>query len=155
MKNQGRTRLQLVALCVILGLTACQQRNSDRDPFGLRVVQLKIDNSSLFAEVADTPQTSANGLMFRDSLREDHGMLFIFDKPRTASFWMKNTTIPLSIAYIDFAGKIREIRSMKPLDETLIVSASPDILFALEVNEGWFKRHGISAGEKISGIPKN
>src|SRR5215469_4334480 len=155
MKNQARTRLQLVALCVILGLTACQQRNSDTDPFGLRVVQLKIDNSSLFAEVADTPRTSANGLMFRDSLREDHGMLFIFDKPRTASFWMKNTTIPLSIAYIDSAGKIREIRSMKPLDETLIVSASPDILFALEVNEGWFKRHGISAGDIIRGIPKN
>jgi uncharacterized protein len=113
-----------------------------------------VANTSLFAEVADTPQTSANGLMFRDSLPDDHGMLFVFEQPQTASFWMKNTRIPLSIAYIDSGGKILEIRSLKPLDETPVASTSREVAFALEVNEGWFRRNGIAAGSKISGIPR-
>jgi len=138
----------------MVGLSACQQKNSDSSPFGLRVVQLKIADSSLFAEIADTPQTSENGLMYRDSLPEDHGMLFVFEKPKTVSFWMRNTKIPLSIAYIDSAGKILEIESLKPLDETPVASASGQVAFALEVNEGWFKRNGVSPGATISGIPR-
>ena len=144
----------LLALCWILGLPGCQPKNSDSSPFDLRVVQLKIANSSLFAEVADTPQTSTNGLMFRDSLPDDHGMLFVFEKPETASFWMRNTKIPLSIAYIDSTGKILEIKTLKPLDETPVASTSSDVAFALEVNEGWFIRNGVSTGAKINGIPR-
>ena len=158
-KNRGKivcfwseTRILLLALCMLAGLTGCQQKNSDSSPFGLRMVQLRIGNSSLSAEVADTPQTSANGLMFRDSLPDDHGMLFVFEKPKKASFWMKNTKIPLSIAYIDSAGRILQIESMKPFDETSVESTSNEVAFALEVNEGWFKRNGVSAGAKISGI---
>ena len=145
---------KILVLCWIIALTACQAKNSDSSPFGLRVVKLKIANSLLFAEVADTPQTSANGLMFRDSLPEDHGMLFIFDAPETASFWMRNTKIPLSIAYIDSTARILEIKSLKPLDETPVASASGKVAFALEVNEGWFARHGVATGAKISGIPR-
>jgi uncharacterized membrane protein (UPF0127 family) len=151
---KNRDKILLFVLCWILWLTGCQPKNSDSSPFGLRVVQLKIANSSLFAEVADTPQTSANGLMFRDSLPEDHGMLFIFEKPDTASFWMRNTKIPLSIAYIDSAGNILEIKSLRPLDETPVASTSSEVAFALEVNEGWFMRNGVSMGAKISGIPR-
>jgi uncharacterized protein len=145
---------KILVLCWIIALTACQAKNSDSSPFGLRVVKLKIANSLLFAEVADTPQTSANGLMFRDSLPEDHGMLFIFVQPETASFWMRNTKIPLSIAYIDSTARILEIKSLKPLDETPVASASGKVAFALEVNEGWFARHGVATGAKISGIPR-
>jgi uncharacterized protein len=148
----GEARILLFALCLIVGLTGCQEKNSDSSPFGLRVVKLKVGNSSLFAEVADSAQTSANGLMFRDSLPDDHGMLFIFEKPKTASFWMRNTKIPLSIAYIDSAGRILQIESMKPLDETPVESTSNQVAFALEVNEGWFTRNRVSAGAKISGI---
>jgi uncharacterized membrane protein (UPF0127 family) len=150
----SEARNLLFALCLVAGLTGCQQKNSDSSPFGLRVVQLRIGNSSLFAEVADNPQTSANGLMFRNSLPDDHGMLFVFEKPKTASFWMKNTKIPLSIAYIDSAGRILQIESMKPLDETPVASTSSEVAFALEVNEGWFTRNGVSAGARISGIRK-
>jgi uncharacterized membrane protein (UPF0127 family) len=150
----SEARIAFLALCWMVGLSACQQKNSDSSPFGLRVVQLKIADSSLFAEIADTPQTSANGLMYRDSLPEDHGMLFVFERPETASFWMRNTKIPLSIAYIDSAGKILEIESLKPLDETPVASASGQVAFALEVNEGWFKRNGVSPGATISGIPR-
>jgi uncharacterized membrane protein (UPF0127 family) len=147
-------QILLLSMWWILVLTGCQPNNSDSTPFGLKVVQLKIANSSLFAEVADTPQTSANGLMFRDSLPDDHGMLFILEKPETASFWMRNTKIPLSIAYVDSAGKILEIRSLKPLDETPVPSASSEVAFALEVNDGWFTRNGISTGATVSGIPR-
>ena len=65
-------------------------------------------------------------------------MLFIFEQPRKASFWMRNTKIPLSIAYIDSAGKILEIKSMNPLDETVVPSSSDQVAYALEVNQGWF-----------------
>ena len=81
-------------------------------------------------------------------------MLFIFEKPEKASFWMRNTKIPLSIAFIDSAGKILEIKSMNPLDETLVVSNSDQVAYALEVNQGWFVRRGISSGAMIEGIPR-
>jgi uncharacterized membrane protein (UPF0127 family) len=158
MRRRDQIRISIVsvlALCWTIGLTACQQKNSDSSPFGLRIVQLRIGNTTLLAEVADTPQTSANGLMFRDSLPDNRGMLFIFEKPKTASFWMRNTKIPLSVAYLDATGKILEIRSLEPLDETPVPSASSEILFALEVNKDWFARHGISSGARVSGIPNH
>jgi uncharacterized protein len=107
----------------------------------------------LTAELADTESKKERGLMFRQSLPENSGMLFIFDPPAQATFWMKNTRIPLSIAFIDNQGRILEIRSMKPFDETLIWSVSNAVASALEVNEGWFDRHRIQMGTRIFGIP--
>jgi uncharacterized protein len=144
----------LLTLCWILLFAGCQPKAAETTVFGLRAAELKISNVPLTAEIADTPQASENGLMFRDSLPEDRGMLFIFEQPEKASFWMKNTKIPLSIAYIDSAGKILEIKSMNPLDETLVLSKSDQVAYALEVNQGWFARHGISPGAVITGIPR-
>jgi uncharacterized membrane protein (UPF0127 family) len=147
-------KVSTLALCSILLCAGCQPKVTETTPFGLRIAELTISNVPVTAEVADTPQASENGLMFRDSLPEDHGMLFIFDQPKKASFWMRNTKIPLSIAYIDSAGKILEIESMSPLDETVVPSRSDEVAYALEVNQGWFARHGISPGAKIEGIPR-
>ena len=144
----------ILAIGSILCVAGCQQKSADTAPFGLKTVELKILNANLKAEVADTPQASENGLMFRDSLPEDRGMLFVFEQPKTASFWMRNTKIPLSIAYIDSLGKILEIKSLKPLDETAVPSGSDRVAFALEVNQGWFGRHGISPGAQIDGMPR-
>jgi uncharacterized protein len=144
----------LLTLCWILLFAGCQPKAAETTVFGLRAAELKISNVPLTAEIADTPQASENGLMFRDSLPEDRGMLFIFEQPEKATFWMKNTKIPLSIAYIDSAGKILEIKSMNPLDETLVLSKSDQVAYALEVNQGWFARHGISPGAAITGIPR-
>jgi hypothetical protein len=144
----------LLTLCWILLFAGCQPKAAETTVFGLRAAELKISNVPLTAEIADTPQASENGLMFRDSLPEDRGMLFIFEQPEKASFWMKNTKIPLSIAYIDSAGKILEIKSMNPLDETLVLSKSDQVAYALEVNQCWFARHGISSGAVITGIPR-
>src|ERR1700719_186159 len=144
----------LLTLCWILLFAGCQPKAAETTVFGLRAAELKSSNVPLTAEIADTPQASENGLMFRDSLPEDRGMLFIFEQPEKASFWMKNTKIPLSIAYIDSACKILEIKSMNPLDETVVLSNSDQIAYALEVNQGWFARHGIAIGAKIDGIPR-
>lgn len=144
----------MLALCEILLFAGCQPKAADTTAFGLRIAELKVSNVPLTAEIADTPQASENGLMFRDSLPEDRGMLFIFEQPRKASFWMRNTKIPLSIAYIDSTGKILEIKSMNPLDDTVVPSTSDEVAYALEVNQGWFARHAIPSGAKVDGIPR-
>ena len=105
------------------------------------------------AEVAEDEQSRAMGLMFRDSLSEDRGMLFIFDGPRQVSFWMKNTKIPLSIAFLESDRVISEEKSMRPYDETLVQSRSDKISYAIEVNAGWFDRHHVKPGAKVEGIP--
>jgi uncharacterized protein len=143
-----------LALFGVLVFAGCQPKVAPTTPFGLRIVELKISNVPITVEIADTPQASENGLMFRDSLPEDHGMLFVFDQPKKASFWMRNTKIPLSIAYADSEGKILEIKSMNPLDETVVPSRSDEVEYALEANQGWFARHGITSGAKIDGIPR-
>jgi uncharacterized protein len=154
----SKLELRAPALKILVGwivfVAGCQPKGADITPFGLQIIELKILNASLKAEVADTPQASENGLMFRDSLPEDRGMVFVFEQPKTASFWMRNTKIPLSIAYIDSTGKILEIKSMKPLDETVVPSISDRVAYALEVNQGWFDRHGIAPGVKIDGMPR-
>jgi uncharacterized membrane protein (UPF0127 family) len=100
-------------------------------------------------EIADGPFEQQRGLMYRTSLGEDRGMLFVFRREQTLSFWMKNTTIPLSIAYIDAKGRITDLLDMKPLDDKLphYVSSEP-VLYALEVNQGFFDEHGVKVGDR-------
>jgi hypothetical protein len=101
------------------------------------------------AEIADTPALREKGLMFREFLNESEGMLFVFEKEIDLNFWMKNTLIPLDIAYIDKNGIINEIYSMKPLDVSIIYNSIKPAMYALEVNSGWFSRHKIKTGSKI------
>jgi uncharacterized protein len=148
-------RLVVVLLRCLLFTLLLAGCNSAKtvDPFGLRTVDLVVGGVPLKAEVAEDEQSRAMGLMFRDSLSEDHGMLFIFDQPRQASFWMKNTKIPLSIAFLEGDRAIKEEKSMRPYDETLIQSRSDKISYAIEVNAGWFDRHQVKSGAKVDGIP--
>ena len=105
-------------------------------------IQLKV-------EVSDTSEKREKGLMFRKYLHESEGMLFVFDSEEQLNFWMKNTLIPLDIAYIDRNGVINEIYHMKPLDVSLTYNSIKPAMFALEVNLGWFSRHKIKTGSKI------
>ena len=101
------------------------------------------------AEVADDRAERARGLMERTALAEDAGMLFVFKRERQLSFWMKNTLIPLSIAYIAADGRIVDIEDMEPLDdETKHPSAEP-AQYALEVNQGFFEERGIEVGDIV------
>jgi uncharacterized protein len=99
-------------------------------------------------EIADTPDEWQQGLMGREALAADAGMLFIFDQEQPLSFTMKDTLIPLSIAYIDGSGTIVDIQDMQPLDETLYPSATP-ARYALEVNQGFFGERGVTVGDTV------
>jgi len=116
------------------------------------VITLTIKQQTLQSEVVTTPETRAKGLMNRFSLQPDHGMLFVFDQPQPLGFWMKNTYVPLSIAFIDGDGRILNIEDMKPLDESTHFSRGV-ALFALEMKQGWFKAKGIAAGDVVKGLP--
>jgi uncharacterized membrane protein (UPF0127 family) len=100
------------------------------------------------AEIARTEDERNNGLMFRRKLADGEGMLFIFDRDQQLSFWMKNTLIPLSIAYIASDGRIIDIKDMQPLDLNSVQS-SRSVRYALEVPQGWFGRTGIKAGDIV------
>ena len=115
-------------------------------------LSIKNDNGKKIyvkAEIAETDLARKRGLMFREKMALDRGMLFVFNNSRIRSFWMKNTLIPLDIAYIDKNGIINEIYTMKPLDYSIIYNSIKPAMFALEVNAGWFKKNNISAGSKI------
>ncbi|MDL2321275.1 DUF192 domain-containing protein [Desulfosarcina sp. OttesenSCG-928-B08] len=99
-------------------------------------------------EVAITPEDRARGLMHRNVLAEDAGMLFVFEKDQILSFWMKDTQIPLSIAFIAADGRILEIRDMEPESRELILSSAP-ARYALEMNQGWFEKNGIVPGHRV------
>jgi uncharacterized membrane protein (UPF0127 family) len=104
-------------------------------------------------EIAATDAERETGLMGRTSLPEDAGMLFVFDQDQQLAFWMKDTLIPLSIAYIDGGGRIVDIQDMQPLDETPHPSAAP-ARYALEVNQGFFKERGVEVGDRVELPPE-
>ena len=99
-------------------------------------------------EIADDRSEQARGLMERTALAEDRGMLFVYPRERDLSFWMENTLIPLSIAYINDDGSIADILDMEPLDTTSHPSSEP-VQYALEVNQGFYEEHGIEAGDTV------
>ena len=101
------------------------------------------------AEVARTREQLATGMMFRTEMAENEGMLFLFDHPQRTSFWMKNTLLPLSCAYLDSEGVILEIHHLKPLDEKPVVASSDQVRYVLETRQGWFERHKIGAGTVV------
>jgi uncharacterized membrane protein (UPF0127 family) len=111
-------------------------------------IPLYIKGREIRVEVAETPGKRAHGLMWRKHLGRDEGMIFIFEEEDYHGFWMKDTLIPLSIAFIDKEGRIVKITEMKPL--TLGSHAPPKpILYALEMNKGWFSANGIKVGDVI------
>ena len=99
-------------------------------------------------EIPSTPEAFSAGLMFRESLGKDSGMLFIFKEAGEKSFHMTNTTIPLDIAFINENGIIESIKELKPLDETHIFSDAK-VLYAIEVNRGWFTENNVQVGDKV------
>ena len=114
--------------------------------------QLTINGVQFYVELAITERSRNEGLMFRESLSRDAGMLFVFPDSGPRSFWMKNTYIPLSIAYLNESGKILNIEHMTPFNLTGVKSVG-HAKYALEMNRGWFWENGIQSGDTVSGIP--
>lgn len=137
-------RLVLVLLVVFFSFSC---KKSDV----LKTQDIKINQWKITVEIADTRETQEKGLMGRENLDEDKGMLFVYDWDSRKSFWMKNTKIPISLAYIATDGTIREIYDMEPLS-TRIVESRYSVRYVLEVNQGAFQRHGIKEGDKVEFI---
>jgi uncharacterized membrane protein (UPF0127 family) len=117
----------------------------------LPAVQLGAGMHLIRAEVADRDETRSLGLMHRTSLPPNGGMLFVFDESAVHCMWMKNTLLPLSVAFLDEAGAIVNIADMRPLDETTHCAARP-ARYALEMTQGWFAERGIRAGMRLRGL---
>jgi uncharacterized membrane protein (UPF0127 family) len=112
---------------------------------------LRVGPHPVRAEIADTPQAREYGLMQRRKLCGDCGMLFIFPLAKPYSFWMKNTPLPLSIAFIAADGHILNIEDMRP-ETTDLHTAAGNALYVLEMNQGWFDRHHIKSGDHIDNL---
>jgi hypothetical protein len=114
---------------------------------------LKIKGHPVRAELANTDQARMTGLMFRESLPENSGMLFVYEHDGVYAMWMKNTYVPLSVAFIDRHGVILNIEDMEP--QTLDSHGSAGAArYSLEMNQGWFKKRGIKKGDKVLGLEK-
>jgi hypothetical protein len=119
----------------------------------LPTVELNAGIHLIRAEVANTFESRAQGLMYRKYLGPNEGMLFVFPLAETHCMWMKNTLIPLSVAFMDAQGKIVTIAEMQPQTETSHCAAAP-AKFALEMSGGWFAKKGLKAGATLLGVTK-
>ena len=116
-------------------------------------IPLKGGGQAIQAEVVASDETRQRGLMFRETMGKNDGMLFVFTERAYHSMWMRNTPLPLSVAFMDDAGKILSIHDMQPFSETNHMAAGP-AKFALEMNLGWFVTHKVNVGDRISGLEK-
>jgi uncharacterized membrane protein (UPF0127 family) len=136
---------------VVLAALAMSSAQAQESPTEFPVRKLTAGILVISAEVASTDAQREQGLMFRQSLGSNQGMAFIFDFPARECMWMKNTLLPLSVAFMDGNGMILNIEDMQP--QTLNSHCSTkDALYALEMNLGWFARHGLKPGSKIDGL---
>lgn len=133
--------------------TAKKQTVNKKTAPPMRVTTLKAGGKSIKVEVASTEAEHERGLMYRKSLPADSGMLFDFKGPAKTCMWMKDTYIPLSVAFIDVNGKVVNIEEMKAQTTTSHCSKNW-IRYALEMNAKWFSRHGVKPGSRITGLPR-
>ena len=119
----------------------------------MKKLDLDICGSKIIADVAETDDQIQKGLMGRVFMPDSYGMLFVFENPQPLSFWMRNTLIPLDIAFISETGHIENISQMKPLSDDRHKSVR-DCKYALEVNAGVFDKLGISQGDKVDNLPE-
>ena len=146
--NQRRNALFLL-LWVFGALPALAQ---DQPQLNLPRVKLQAGMHQMDVQVAYTPEQRQIGLMFRKEMPQHEGMLFVFEDAATQCFWMRNTLLPLSIAFLGDDGRIVNLADMQPLDETSHCSKEP-VRYALETNQGWFARKGLKPGSRLQGGP--
>ena len=115
-------------------------------------LQLSAGMHLIQAEVAATEAQREQGLMYREKMAANAGMLFVFGTPSTQCMWMKNTPLPLSAAFMDEQGRIVDVIDLEPLSTAIRCSREP-ARYALEVNQGWFRQHRQGVGDQVKGIP--
>lgn len=154
-----------MTIMMLSGNLAC--KSSDRDPNTestspvsskasviLDTIKMSIAGTTVTLEVAKERETLSRGLMFRDSLAKNSGMLFIFPREGMYSFWMKNTRIPLSIAFINSQGRIVGLDEMRPYDTVTVHMPFEPYTYAIEMDSGWFSQNGVRKGDMLK-IPSS
>jgi uncharacterized protein len=139
--------LSAVLLSAVINTSASAQ---EEPQMNLQRAQLTIGMHQIDAQLALTPQQRQIGLMWRKSMPQHEGMLFVFEQPSKQCFWMKNTFLPLTAAFVEDDGTIVNLADMKPQTTEPHCSAKP-VRYVLEMNQGWFAKKNIKAGSKISG----
>ena len=146
MKRSTKYLLSILAAAWALSAPAQEaQTNLPRVRLGAGMHQID-------AQVATTPDERATGLMYRKQMPQHEGMLFVFEYPSQQCFWMKNTLLPLSVAFVADDGRIVNIDEMQPQTLDSHCSTEP-VRYVLEMNKGWFAKKGVKAGQKLSGPP--
>jgi uncharacterized membrane protein (UPF0127 family) len=148
MKTPSLTHLLIGAVMTTLGATAWAQQQPVKFP----VISLNAGMHVIKAEVAARDAERQQGLMYRERMGPNEGMVFVFEAPAGVCMWMKNTLIPLSVAFIDESGKIINIEDMQPQTTDSHCTKRP-ARYALEMNQGWFKQKNIKPGMPIQGLP--
>jgi uncharacterized protein len=140
----------LVAACLISlqYSAAAAEPSTVTNPANFK--KIIVGKTPLRVEVAVTLEKQERGLMFRQSMPENEGMLFVYKEPQEMSFWMRNTFIPLDIAFVDADGIILNIHQAKPLDDSIHYRSAGAAKYVIETNQGWFSRHGIRPGDKVT-----
>jgi len=139
--------LAALTMAAALPWAAAQQ------PARFPVISLTAGMHVIRAEVAAREDQRRQGLMFREQMGQNEGMVFLFDAPAEVCMWMKNTLIPLSVAFLDERGAIVNIEDMQP-QTTESHCAERPVRYALEMNQGWFSKRNIRPGMKIAGLPR-
>ncbi len=145
---RGKTVVEMLTLTALLVFGGARaQYEASAAP----TVQLNAGIHLIHAEVADSDSARMRGLMFRQALAPNHGMLFVFDRPEAQCMWMRNTLIALSVAFLDDDGTVVNIEEMKPQTDESHCARRP-VRYALEMSAQWFSRHGVAAGSRLQGI---
>lgn len=149
------SRVLILALCFLIAVllfklfpppepAAAQDR-----PAAPKFKKILVGKTPLRVEVADTPAKQERGLMFRQSIPDDEGMLFVYREPQELGFWMRNTFLPLDIAFVGADDVILNIHQAKPLDDSILYRSAGAAKYVIETNQGWFFRHGIRPGDRV------
>lgn len=149
LRRPFRQGFRWLSLCLTAAFTlmllACSGANA-----GLPTTKVTIKDQTLTVELARSTSEQARGLMYRKELGSSAGMLFVYKSPQTVAYWMKNTFIPLSIAFIDANHRIVNMADMAPNNESRTYPSEGPVQYVLEVNQGWFREHGVERGDVVN-----
>jgi uncharacterized membrane protein (UPF0127 family) len=141
-----RRSITWTLLALFAAVTSCEDASVSRDAY----LPLQVGSVALEAQLAMDSATQKKGLMYRDSLGTNQGMLFISERPGQQSYWMRNTLIPLDIGFFTEDGILREVYPLFPRVEDPVRSRRDDIAYALEMNRGWFRENGVKVGDQLN-----
>jgi len=151
LSRRGSMQLLWLSLLSCLWFLACSGANA-----GLPTTSVQVGGQTLTVELAQTPGEQARGLMYRKEMADNAGMLFVYRSPQPVAYWMKNTFLPLSIAFIDANHRIVNMADMAPNNETRTYPSEGPVQYVLEVNQGWFARNGVKRGDLVTfDLPHN